>query len=894
MLAIRACGGFKPGCSRRSAARSCPGLTARHNSHNCANRHHTGARNHCPCHCRRPTTNNSDINTGHRHNSSNNDNADSLSPAGLAHVPASFILPRRPAGSGLSIRAGAGGLAGSCGGQRSDATPDDGAGATAPRRDRCRYPQLRPGVEDTLWSVLKLQSVLAALQCNGTWTSMGSASVGADSDVEGNGGSSGSSRCRRQRQNASGATAAKAAAVQAVSMAARALATVLTNALEVALHPPFAAGLIGASRAAGAGGAVVTARPLDFPLAMYRSSCRLNHSCRPTAAYHFRRGGQISVRLIADLDAGAEVTVSYIDLALPRSRRCAQLRDKYGFECCCERCCSSDSGAPIAVAADGEKSGTTPPASTVLDADQLLSACGTGPLPGPDEPENAGGSNREGLDRVSEPVVKAEVGGRQVVRCIQHSGNGMMCAEGGGADADCSITLQSPYASPPPCKEEERDIEQEHMEGAAGHGDAVSAAIATTTAALAAAEAGLSLEQRLQLLVRDCGDRLLQEKSTSPSDGQLTAEPIYATLIHSLDELLAEAQVQVAVEAEALTAPLEPTAPWKPIGIAGAGAAPLRGGTRGLAFHPQHAACLDAYTLLASAARRSARVATAAAATAAITTPGAYEARARSHQQAQDGARALVGGDDPTHGTVEATVEVRGGGQINDDGASPRVVVPTEVGVVGWWMRAVCASLAGAAAAERLLEADPALLQLAASSWSDAASTVCEMLAALFDTAAATECFRPTAIAVATTATTGSAPDVGVSGTCALLDRVWNPIPRATRQPAQPAPGRSGRPTGAAAAGIKSDIRAAASAVTENGSQSACSRGGDHDSDGSDGAQARSRVTWTRGALVAAVRAALTVERSALMERCPPKQYSFTQSRLREERHHGYHRHYHR
>ncbi|GIL85502.1 hypothetical protein Vretifemale_14006 [Volvox reticuliferus] len=801
----------------------------------------------------------------------------------------------------------------------SSSSSDDGAGAAAPRRDRRRCPLSRPGVQHTLRSVLQLQSVLAAWPCNCPLTSAGSASIGADFDEGENGcGPHGGSRRRSQPQDASGAAATETAAVRAVSTAARALATVLTNALEVALHPPFAAGLIGASRAAGAGGAVTAAGPLDFPLALYRNSCRLNHSCRPTATYHFRSRGQISVRLIADLRAGAEVTVSYIDLALPRSRRRNQLRDKYGFGCGCERCGGGDSGAPpITATADSHKPGISPTASTnptestALNADRLLSACGTVPVPGADESEKADGSYGDRLEGVSAGGVPAEAGGKQLARCIQRSGNGVMLAAG-GADADCSIMLQPPSHASPACKKKERKDAEERAGHAAGQEGPVSAATATITATTAAAVAtaatSLSLEQRLQLVVRDCGDLLLQGKPTSLSDGQLPAEPVYAALIHSLDKLLAEAQIQATAEAEAPSAPGGSAAARKPTGAAGSG---------GLAFHPQHAACLDAYTLLASAARRCARVATAAAAT---TTTGAHDYRPRSQPQLQNDTRALGGGGDRPEGKVEMVVDLSSGTdrQMEDDGARLHDVAPPELRVVGWWMRAVCASLAGVAAAERLLAADPALLQMAAASWSDAASTACEMLSALFGAAAATEC-RPKAVAVAvattaTSATTGSAAGVPVAGPCALLHRVWNPSPAAMAQPAQSAMDRSEQLGNGSIAGRRAGTGTASSAITENGSQPARSGGDRPGSDGDGGgdgggAQARDGINWTRAALVEAVRVALAAERSALGECCPPKltrQYRYAamagsahpfhppQSRYREERHQGYNQHRHR
>lgn len=40
---------------------------------------------------------------------------------------------------------------------------------------------------------------------------------------------------------------------------------------------------------------------------------RLNHDCRPNAAYHFNTDtGKMEVRAVRDITAGEEITVSYI------------------------------------------------------------------------------------------------------------------------------------------------------------------------------------------------------------------------------------------------------------------------------------------------------------------------------------------------------------------------------------------------------------------------------------------------------------------------------------------------------------------------------------------------------------------------------------------------------
>ncbi|KAG2502217.1 hypothetical protein HYH03_000703 [Edaphochlamys debaryana] len=340
----------------------------------------------------------------------------------------------------------------------------------------------------------------------------------------------------------------------AVAMAARAIATAVVNALEVALYPPFAAGLVGAGRQAVA----AAAEHAGTPLALYRAACRINHSCRPSAAYHFRPGGQLLARLTADLAEGQEVTLAYVDLAWPRFRRRRQLGDKYGFACACARCTGGAVGGEAGAA--GEHAAAGP----LSAADALLLGV------------------RDG-------------------------------AAAGAAVVEVAM------------EREEEEEEEPGQEAEAAESD------------------GACLPVRLQRLVRACGTRLLGERGG--------AGEAYAALVSGMNRLEAVAEVE-----------------------AGAGAGGLL---------PQQAACLDAYTLLGSAARRCARAAA---------------------------VRAASSG-------VEAASSGGGGG---GDG-----------GVLAWWCRAACASLAGAAAAERLLEEEPAMLQHAASAWSDAASTLCELLAAL-------------------------------------------------------------------------------------------------------------------------------------------------------------------
>ncbi|KAK9807201.1 hypothetical protein WJX73_007968 [Symbiochloris irregularis] len=60
-------------------------------------------------------------------------------------------------------------------------------------------------------------------------------------------------------------------------------------------------------------------------IAIYATAARFNHSCRPNAAYHFRKGGRVVVRTLTEVAADEEVTVAYLDCILPFARRQEQL-----------------------------------------------------------------------------------------------------------------------------------------------------------------------------------------------------------------------------------------------------------------------------------------------------------------------------------------------------------------------------------------------------------------------------------------------------------------------------------------------------------------------------------------------------------------------------------------
>ncbi|KAH9810165.1 hypothetical protein DFH28DRAFT_501757 [Melampsora americana] len=68
---------------------------------------------------------------------------------------------------------------------------------------------------------------------------------------------------------------------------------------------------------------------------------RLNHDCRPNAAYHFDTETlQLHVHAIRDISPGEELTVTYIGGELVKSERQESLLRNYGFSCSCSLCSS--------------------------------------------------------------------------------------------------------------------------------------------------------------------------------------------------------------------------------------------------------------------------------------------------------------------------------------------------------------------------------------------------------------------------------------------------------------------------------------------------------------------------------------------------------------------------
>ncbi|XXH01787.1 hypothetical protein Hte_008148 [Hypoxylon texense] len=78
-------------------------------------------------------------------------------------------------------------------------------------------------------------------------------------------------------------------------------------------------------------------------LGCYPEISRFNHDCRPNV--HYRISNMTHTTVAArDIAPGEELSISYIELMLPRDERRARLR-KWGFECACSHCGVSDAQA---------------------------------------------------------------------------------------------------------------------------------------------------------------------------------------------------------------------------------------------------------------------------------------------------------------------------------------------------------------------------------------------------------------------------------------------------------------------------------------------------------------------------------------------------------------------
>ncbi|GAA98652.1 uncharacterized protein L969DRAFT_50533 [Mixia osmundae IAM 14324] len=88
--------------------------------------------------------------------------------------------------------------------------------------------------------------------------------------------------------------------------------------------------------------------------AFYPRAARLNHSCKPCAAFCISSSTlEISIRAIKSIQTGEEVTISYLShekLLQPRFERREAIRAHRRFECICELCQSADAASDARLA----------------------------------------------------------------------------------------------------------------------------------------------------------------------------------------------------------------------------------------------------------------------------------------------------------------------------------------------------------------------------------------------------------------------------------------------------------------------------------------------------------------------------------------------------------------
>lgn len=78
--------------------------------------------------------------------------------------------------------------------------------------------------------------------------------------------------------------------------------------------------------------------------AVYATTCRANHSCRPNASLCVGPDARMQLKALRCIEVGEDVLVSYIgegDLLRPQARR-QELINSWGFSCDCDRCLGPD------------------------------------------------------------------------------------------------------------------------------------------------------------------------------------------------------------------------------------------------------------------------------------------------------------------------------------------------------------------------------------------------------------------------------------------------------------------------------------------------------------------------------------------------------------------------
>ena len=67
-----------------------------------------------------------------------------------------------------------------------------------------------------------------------------------------------------------------------------------------------------------------------------------NHSCDPNCEVAFIDSNMVRLLAQREIEAGEELSISYVDVTQPTEVRRRKLQARYGFHCVCPRCTADD------------------------------------------------------------------------------------------------------------------------------------------------------------------------------------------------------------------------------------------------------------------------------------------------------------------------------------------------------------------------------------------------------------------------------------------------------------------------------------------------------------------------------------------------------------------------
>jgi len=115
------------------------------------------------------------------------------------------------------------------------------------------------------------------------------------------------------------------------------LASVLTDVLPNSwLNPQHIEGVLRRFQANNFG--IVNAMHATIGQGVYPHGALLNHSCDPNCLLRYREGTTMEIVTLRPIEAGEELTHSYVDLMKYTEQRSLELRNVHGFQCQCKRC----------------------------------------------------------------------------------------------------------------------------------------------------------------------------------------------------------------------------------------------------------------------------------------------------------------------------------------------------------------------------------------------------------------------------------------------------------------------------------------------------------------------------------------------------------------------------